>query len=134
LFYKYLCHFILTDNNGIRKCGNLKIKQPALVGRNVTFTFNPDSHDQDAVLEWQRATETKRHTWYTRPFTYKFTQYNQNGTYYMVLTDSVPKGDELYYRIHYYNESMHCWMEAGKLELDGMSILLLKNTMLAPPS
>ncbi|XP_060566474.1 uncharacterized protein LOC132725390 [Ruditapes philippinarum] len=105
-------------NNGISKCGNLKIEQPALVGRNVTFTFTPDSHDQDAVLEWQRATETKRHTWYTRPLTYKFIQYNENGTYYMVLTNSVPKGDELYYRIHYFNESMHCWMEAGKLELD----------------
>jgi hypothetical protein len=50
----------------------------------------------------------------------------------MVLTNSVPKGDELYYRIHYYNESMHCWMEAGKLELDGMSILQLKKYTARP--
>jgi hypothetical protein len=37
----------------------------------------------------------------------------------MVLTDSVLK-DDVNYRIHYYNESAHCWMEAGKLGLDGM--------------
>ncbi|XP_060557062.1 uncharacterized protein LOC132717586 [Ruditapes philippinarum] len=123
------CGIEKCDNNGIRKCGNLKIEQPALVGRNVTFTFTPDSHDPDAILEWQRATEAKRYSWYTRPLTHKFIQYNQNGIYYMVLTNSVPKGDELYYRIHYYNESMHCWMEAGKLELDDNDVEETENIL-----
>jgi hypothetical protein len=103
----------------------LKIERPALLEKNVTFTFTPDSSDPDAILEWQRAAQVKGNPWYTRPLTYKFTQYNVNETYYMVLTDSVPGGDVVHYRIHYYNESMQCWMEAGKLELDGMLILLL---------
>ncbi|XP_060580262.1 uncharacterized protein LOC132737046 [Ruditapes philippinarum] len=113
-----ICGIDKCDNNGINKCGNLKIEQPALLRRNVTFTFTPDAHDPDAILEWQRTADAKRYPWYTRPLTYKFTQYNENGTYYMVLTNSLLKVDEVYYRIHYYNESMHCWMEAGKLEID----------------
>jgi hypothetical protein len=124
-FYIYLCHCLLTDSNGISKCGNLTIEQPALLGRNITLSFTPDSHDPVAILEWQRAAKAEGNLWYTRPLTYKFTQYNESGTYYMVLTDSAPKDDEVYYRIHYYNESMHCWMETGKLELDGMLILPL---------
>ncbi|XP_060605369.1 hepatocyte growth factor-like protein, partial [Ruditapes philippinarum] len=115
-----ICGIKECENNGINKCGNLKIKQPALLGRNVTFTFTPDSQDPNAILEWQQAADDN--PWYTRPLTYKFTQYYDNGTYYMVLTDSLLKDDEVYYRIHYYNESVHCWMKAGKLELDGKSI------------
>ncbi|XP_060558843.1 uncharacterized protein LOC132719115 [Ruditapes philippinarum] len=110
------CGIEKCDDNGISKCGNLKIEKPALLGRNVTFTFTPDSHDPEAILEWQRA--AKGNPWFTRPLTYKFTQYNEEGTYYMVLTDSVLKSDEVYYRIHYYNKTVHCWMKAGKLELD----------------
>ncbi|XP_060592388.1 uncharacterized protein LOC132747095 [Ruditapes philippinarum] len=112
-------------NDFVEKCGNLKIKQPALLGRNVTFTFTPDSYDSNAILEWQRAAEGN--PWYTRPLTYKFTQYNKNGTYFMVLKDSLAAdssttNDEVNYRIHYYNESIRCRMETGKLELDGNAI------------
>jgi hypothetical protein len=117
-----LC-FFFTGNDFLNKCGNLKIKQPALLGRNVTFTFTPDSYDPNAILEWQRA--AKRYPWYTRPLTYKFTQYNENGTYYMVLTESLSRIDEINYRIHYYNESMRCRMETGTLVLDGRSFVKL---------
>ncbi|XP_060582632.1 uncharacterized protein LOC132739011 [Ruditapes philippinarum] len=109
------CGIEKCDNNFVEKCGNLKIKQPALLGRNVTFTFTPDSYDPNAILEWQRAAE--RNPWFTQPLTYKFTQYNENGTYYMVLTDSLATNDEVNYRIHYYNESRRCRMETGKLKL-----------------
>ncbi|XP_053408454.1 uncharacterized protein LOC123559675 [Mercenaria mercenaria] len=54
-------------------------------------------------------------------YKYKFTQYYQEGTYYLTLTDTVSGDDEIYYRVHYYNESVHCLMETARLALRDIS-------------
>ncbi|XP_060576656.1 uncharacterized protein LOC132733044 isoform X2 [Ruditapes philippinarum] len=56
--------------------------------------------------------------WKTLPLNNKFNQYQRNTMiYHMLLTDSEKNQDEIFYRVHYYNETSHCWMNAGKLTL-----------------
>ncbi|XP_060556918.1 uncharacterized protein LOC132717464 [Ruditapes philippinarum] len=59
--------------------------------------------------------------WKTLPLNNKFNQFEKNMIYYLILTDSVRNNDEGFYRVHYYNETIHCWMDAGKLTLEAIN-------------
>ncbi|XP_060553212.1 uncharacterized protein LOC132714368 isoform X2 [Ruditapes philippinarum] len=111
------CGINKCGDDGLRECGKLNIDKPTILGRNVTFSFTPDTYNPHAILEWQRSMNGVNQ-WKTLPLNYKFTQYERNMTYYLILTDSVRNNDEGFYRIHYYNETIHCWMDAGKLTLE----------------
>ncbi|XP_053408464.1 uncharacterized protein LOC128546179 isoform X7 [Mercenaria mercenaria] len=112
------CDIDKCDTVDVKQCGSLKIEQPTILGRNVTFTFTPET-TSDADLDWQRANE--RNVWGTLPNHKKFTQYFQNGTYYLVLTDTVRDYDELFYRVGYTNNSVSCLMKTPKLQLQDIS-------------
>jgi hypothetical protein len=103
----------------LSKCGQLSIEKPTILGSNVTFSFTPETYHPNAILEWQRSINGIDQ-WKTLPLNYKFTQYERDMTYFLILTDSVRNNDERFYRIHYYNETIHCWMDAGKLTLKGI--------------
>jgi hypothetical protein len=75
-------------------------------------------YDPNAILEWQRSMNGIEQ-WKTLPLNNKFIQYEKNRIYYLILTDSEKNQDEGFYRIHYYNETIHCWMDAGELTLEG---------------
>jgi hypothetical protein len=96
-------------DGGVRKCCVLSIDKCTLLGRNVAFSFTPDTYDPNAILEQQREDGTDQ--WQTLLSNNKITQY-----------DSDESDDEKYNRVHYYNETIHCWMNAGilKLELEGI--------------
>ncbi|XP_053408429.1 uncharacterized protein LOC123559722 [Mercenaria mercenaria] len=102
----------------VNQCGTLKIEQPTILGRNVTFTFTPET-TSDADLKWQRT--NKRNPWATLPDKAKFTQYFQDGTYYLILTDTARWYDEIFYRVDYRNSSVSCLMETPKLQLQDIS-------------
>ncbi|XP_053408451.1 uncharacterized protein LOC123559684 isoform X2 [Mercenaria mercenaria] len=108
------CEYVNVD-----QCGRLSIEQPTILGRNVLFTFTPDTSNSNAILEWQRT--NKINPWATLPVKYKFTQYFQDGTYYLLLTDTVRYDDEVYYRIYYDNKSVRCLMETPELVLKDIS-------------
>jgi hypothetical protein len=82
----------------------------------VAFSFTPDTYDPKAILERQRSMNGINQ-WKTLPLNYKFTQYERNSIYYMMLMNSKKDSDEGFYRAQYYNETTHCWMVAGKLML-----------------
>jgi hypothetical protein len=105
-------------DDGLRDCGILKIDKPIILGRNVTISFTPDTYDQNAILEWQRTNRTVN--WHTLPLNNKFTQYEKNMTYHLIITDSDESDDEKFYRVHYYNETIHCFMDVGTLWLEGI--------------
>ncbi|XP_053372783.1 uncharacterized protein LOC123559678 [Mercenaria mercenaria] len=102
----------------VNQCGSLKIEQPTILSRNVTFTFTPET-TSDADMVWQRANE--RNSWSTLPKHKKFTQYFQDGTYYLVLTDAARGYDDVFYRVDYKNNSVSCLMETPKLQLQDIS-------------
>ncbi|XP_053372784.1 uncharacterized protein LOC123559674 [Mercenaria mercenaria] len=102
----------------VNQCGSLNIEQPTILGRNVTFTFTPET-TSDADLDWQWSNE--RNSWSTLPNHKKFTQYFQDGTYYLVLTDTVRDYDEVFYRVGYTNNSVSCSMETPKLQFQDIS-------------
>ncbi|XP_053408360.1 uncharacterized protein LOC123563871 isoform X1 [Mercenaria mercenaria] len=105
---------------GVNQCGTLTIEQPTILGRNVTFTFTPET-TSDADVNWQRAKE--RNPCAHLPNDNKFTQYFQDGTYYLILTDTVIGNDEVLYRVDYRNKSVSCSMETPKLQLQNISDL-----------
>jgi hypothetical protein len=107
-----------TGDDGLSKCGQLTIEKPTILGRYVEFSFTPDTYDPNAILEWQRSMN-EIDQWETLPLNSKFTQYEKNSIYNLILTNSEKNQDEGFYRIHYYNETSHCWMN-GELTLEGM--------------
>ncbi|XP_053408421.1 uncharacterized protein LOC123559725 isoform X1 [Mercenaria mercenaria] len=112
------CDIEKCDTADVNQCGSLKIEQPTILGRNVTFTFTPET-TSDADLEWQRAKQGN--SWSTLPNDKKFRQYFQDGTYYLILADTVRDKDEKFYRVDYKNNSVSCLMETPKLELQDIS-------------
>ncbi|XP_053408456.1 uncharacterized protein LOC128559824 isoform X2 [Mercenaria mercenaria] len=114
--YKYYdtCDIQKCVNVDVNQCGSLKIEQPTILGRNVTITFTPET-TSDADVKWQRAKEGK--PWSPLPNDKKFTQYFQDGTFYLILTDSVKSKDEVFYRVDYKNNIVSCSMETPKLQL-----------------
>jgi hypothetical protein len=113
-------------DDGLLECGLFNIDKPTLLGRNITFSFTPDTYNPHAILEWQRSMNGVNQ-WKTIPLNDKFTQHERNMSYYLILTDSVRNNDEVFYRVHYYNETIHCWMDAGKLMLEGMVYQFMSN-------
>ncbi|XP_053408468.1 uncharacterized protein LOC123559676 isoform X3 [Mercenaria mercenaria] len=102
----------------VNQCGSLKAEQPTILGRNVTFTFTPET-TSDADVKWHRA--KKGNPWCPLPNGNKFTQYSQDGTYYLILTDTVSDNDEVVYRVDYKNNSVSCSMETPKLQLQDIT-------------
>lgn len=103
-------------------CGNVSYEEPAILGRNVTFTFTPSLYNENATLSWQRS--KKPNPWSTLKTTDKFIQFEENRTFYLVVTGTVHDtntgaSDAVVYRIQYLNDSDICTMEASKLELKG---------------
>ncbi|XP_060564344.1 uncharacterized protein LOC132723602 [Ruditapes philippinarum] len=126
IFYKLsLIFFVISStvitpgngDDGLRKCGILKLDKPTILGRNVTFSFTPDMYDPNAILEWQRRTYV-RDQWQTLPFNNKFTQYEKNMTYHLIITYSEESDEKKLYRVHYYNETIHCFKDVGTLRLE----------------
>ena len=108
----------MAGDDVLSECGRLSIESPTVLGRNVTFSFTPDNDDPNTNLYWQRMNGTT--SWSTLNLNYKYTQYQTNNTYYLVLTESDEYDDGQIYRVHYYNETMHCRMETQTLELKGI--------------
>ncbi|XP_060556919.1 phosphoinositide-3-kinase-interacting protein 1-like [Ruditapes philippinarum] len=113
------CGITKCGDDGLSNCGQLSIAKPTILGRYVEFSFTPDTYDPNAILEWQRSMNGKDR-WKTLPLNDKFNQFEKNMIYHMILSDTEKNQDERFYRVHYYNETSHCWMNAGKLTLEGM--------------
>ena len=113
----------ITDKNYTTTlCGEFTVQQASELGDNITFAFKPDEEYQGAILKWQQTNlEGKR--WTTLPLNPKFIQYIKDGVYSLVLTNATFQiSKDVSYRVHYYNETMHCLMETPKIIYQGIAL------------
>jgi hypothetical protein len=82
----------------------------------VTFSFTPDTYDPNATLVWLRSLNGIN-DWRGAK---SINMFEKNMIYYMITTGSDKDNDEAFYAVLYYNDTLECYIYAGKITLEGI--------------